>query len=306
MSEQLLHPLASLGRPSRNHFFEAHRNPFQEKFSNLTDAEWEGLLARSSEHNEVDGVWFPGFPANEIQMGMHGTTSRQSVEGAMKFYRFIQGHAAAHGGRIGNEHRLLDFGSGWGRMLRPFMRDVSLQNLIGLEPNPWFCMLARGLNPYISFLNSDFLPPAPVRSGHLDAVISWSVFSHLGERLARAWLTEFSRMCRPGAKLYLTTWGARFFDTLDDARLRRERGEDIHFYHGIVLDAMGGELAQHRANYERGDFIFLPSQGTDTYGEAWISPKCMARMIPYDLRVLTHDSTALSQDVFVLERTGAT
>lgn len=303
MSDELLHPLVSLGRPSRNNFFEADRNPFSERFGQLSDAEWEAVLKLSAQQNEIESVWFPGFPADEIQVGMHGTTSKQSVEGAMKFYRFIQNHAEAHGGRIGAAHRLVDFGSGWGRMLRPFMRDVALSNLIGLEPNPWFCMLARGLNPYVSFLKSEYLPPAPIRSGSVDAVISWSVFSHLGERLARAWLHEFSRISRPGARLYLTTWGARFFDTLLDAKTRQGRGESIHFYHDIVLKAMGGDPEHHRRQYERGEFVFLASQGTETYGEAWISEKCMARMIPYDMQIISHDTSALSQDVFVLQRT---
>jgi ubiquinone/menaquinone biosynthesis C-methylase UbiE len=297
-----LDPMVPRGRPTRNHYLESGANPFAEQFAGLDIAGWEDRLAQSIESRFVDGIAFPTFPDDEVQMGMHGTVSRQSVAGAMKFYRFITEHATASGVPIAGSCRLLDFGTGWGRMLRPFMRDLRLENLYGVEPNPWFCMLARGHNPYVSIVKSEYEPPLPFGQGVFNAVTSWSVFSHLGERMARSWLYEFHRVCAPGARLYLTTWGKRFFEVLSDARARRASGQTIHFYHAIVLDALGEDVDSAIRSYDKGEFVFLASQGTQTYGEAWISPACMEGLLPLGMRVVAHDCAALSQDVFVIER----
>jgi SAM-dependent methyltransferase len=302
LSKDPIDPLQPRGRPTRNSYLEGGKNPFAEQFGELSAQDWESRLVASVDQRVVDGVTFPGFPSDEIQMGMHGTVSRQSVSSSMNFYRAINAHALAGGVPITGSARLLDFGTGWGRMLRPFMRDLPLENLFGVEPNPWFCMLARGLNPYVNFLKSEYQPPLPLKSGHFNAVIAYSVFSHLGEKMARAWLQEFHRVCAPGARLYLTTWGERFFALLEDARAQRAAGRPVHFYHGIVLDALGGDTATPLAAYRKGEFVFVPSQGTDTYGETWISPACMDKLLPFGMRLVAHDNTSLSQDLFVIER----
>lgn len=302
LTDDPIDPKLPRGRPTRNSYLEAGKNPFAEQFGDLSATDWEARLAASIGQRVVDGVTFPEFPTDDVQMGMHGTVSRQSVTGAMNYYRAIVAHAESGGSPITGNCRLLDFGTGWGRMLRPFMRDLPLENLYGVEPNPWFCMLARGLNPYVNLIKSEYGPPLPIRSGFFNAVTAWSVFSHLGEKMARAWLHEFHRVCAPGARLYLTTWGERFFQLLEDARNRRAAGHSIHFYHGIVLDALGGDTATPLAAYRKGEFVFVPSQGTDTYGETWISPACMEKLIPLGMRLVAHDVTSLSQDMFVIER----
>src|SRR5690606_24492665 len=108
---------------------------------------------------------------------------------------------------LDGDKRLLDFGTGWGRMLRPFMRDLPLDNIYGYESLSWFAQTARSLNPYVATIGGPATPPIPFATASFDLVTSWSVFSHLPEHLLRAWLEEFARILRPGGLVVFTAWG---------------------------------------------------------------------------------------------------
>jgi SAM-dependent methyltransferase len=57
-------------------------------------------------------------------------------------------------------------------------------------------------------------PPAPYRDGQFGLICAVSVFTHLTERTARAWVLDFTRMLRPGGLLLLTTHGEAYTDRL--------------------------------------------------------------------------------------------
>lgn len=301
-SARILDPLSASDTPRRNSYFEHGGNPFADKYGNAGLDIWRDGLHRAVTESIVDGIRFPSMPADEIQMGMHGSTGRLSIDGALSYYTVIQRHAGHLGKPIAGEHRLLDFGTGWGRMLRPFMRDLKLGNMYGFEPNPWFAMLARECNPYCTFVQGEYEPPLPFRTDFFDAFTGYSVFSHLGEGIARRWLEEFSRVARPGALMFLTTWGRRFFDQLDAAKEEKRQGKQIHFYHDRVLQYIGGKTEAARASYEIGEFVFVRSHDNDSYGEAWLSEACVRRMLPSRLELVAFDSTSLAQDMFVLRK----
>ena len=85
------------------------------------------------------------------------TPAADSLREAVDFYRFCRDNTY---GQLSESRslRFLDFGSGWGRITRAFLRDFELAHMYGYEPNLLFCTVARALNPYINFVHGSRVP----------------------------------------------------------------------------------------------------------------------------------------------------
>lgn len=277
------------------------RNPFLERYRDRPDSEWLDALTRSIRTPVIDGLAFPCFPTPELQMRIHGNADEIAMEEAFGFYRAIKERLSAFSFNLQADHRILDFGTGWGRMLRSFMRDVQLHNLFGFEPNLWFAVVARSLNPYAVIVNGATEPPTLFNSGTFDLISSWSVLSHLPEKFASEWLSEFARITRPGAMLFLTTWGMRFFERLEFEATRMKAGEEIHWYHKMVLEGIG-DLQATKRRFESGEFVYIDTHGIQTYGEAFISRTALETIRPAELECLEINMHWASQDILILRR----
>jgi SAM-dependent methyltransferase len=282
---------------------ETGLNPFATHFGGLNDEEWLAVIQRSIAEPVIDGVEFPGFADDELQSQIHGLSREQALLEASQFYRYCRDATYVDAANA-TDKRMLDFGAGWGRISRMFMREFDASRLYGYEPNQLFCAVARSLNPYVCFLHGGRMPLQSLPPAWFDLVVGYSVFSHLPEHSARAWLAEIDRAMRPGGWCVLTTWGRRFLERLveDEARLRR--GEAIAWHPKICIEA-AGDLGARVAEFDAGQFIFL-GKSELLYGDAVISEGALRRMVEdqTDLELVRFDSTSLVQDAFVLRKPG--
>lgn len=277
-------------------------NVFRDKFKSLTDEEWEHVICRSISEPTIDGVEFPRFPEDAMQLRIHGHWGQASIREAMAFYRYVKGKSYITGRRSADDN-FLDFGSGWGRITRTYLRDFDLKRIYGFEPNLTFCATARVLNPYVCFMNGGFLPDGTLPENRFDLVVGWSIFSHLSPRSASEWLMELARTTRKGAHVVLTTWGRRFLNRLIVEGEKAKAGDDIDWYSQICIKA-SADLSSDLKAYDEGEFVWLKS-GSDLYGEAFLGEIALQRLladyqIPFAL--VEFDCTSLSQDAFVLVR----
>jgi SAM-dependent methyltransferase len=98
--------------------------------------------------------------------------------------------------------KILDFGCGYGRMLRAF--SYFTDNIHGVDP--WeesikMCRLA-GLISIVS--QSDYLPTSLPVSSDFDFVFAFSVFTHLSERATKQSLKALRQHMKDGAVLCVT------------------------------------------------------------------------------------------------------
>lgn len=197
--------------------------------------------------------------------------------------------------------RLLDFGTGWGRIARCFVGDFPAERIIGLDVDPDLIGLARDTVPGAVFVRCDPFPPAPLADASIHFVVAYSVLSHLSEAAALAWVREFARLLRPGGRAALTTRGRWFFDyarTIGGAEPYHE-----------ALRTMFADFGEARARYDRGELVHSNAQGVTGggvltgafYGETFI-PEAYARRV-YDpiLRVREFAEEAGTQPIMFLE-----
>ncbi len=278
-------------------------NAFRDHFGQLTDFEWRDLLIRAIETPTIEGIDFPGFPDAELQLQLHGDSGESAVHSAFEIYHFVKSRPDLTA-KLRPESTFLDFGSGWGRIAMMFLRDFDLHRFYGFEPHRAICYIARLLNPYVCFLNGDYVPDGTLPADRFDFVTGWSVFAHLSEDGAGLWLEELARATRPDARCVLSTWGERFLDLLVSERERRARGEDIHWYYQSCLDA-AGDIAECRRRYRQGEMIWF-GRPSAQFGEACFLPPDAVRGLlkkhRINMELVEFDPHSLSQDVFILRR----
>jgi SAM-dependent methyltransferase len=132
------------------------------------------------------------------------------LTGATDFMRLARAVEAVTGKAFAQYSRVLDWGSGCGRIAR-YAAKARNGSLVGCdidEDNVLWC--ARNLPGEYAFTGMQ--PPLPFPDGHFDLVYGLSVFTHFREPLQDAWLEELRRVVRPGGIVMVTTHGRTAID----------------------------------------------------------------------------------------------
>jgi SAM-dependent methyltransferase len=180
---------------------------YYERFHAVPDEDWWALWpAYAADPASRDDL--PAFPSAEVQQRLHGTTFARAMTGALGIrlftLRFVRQVLHTH---VVPEMKVLDFGCGWGRVMRVLLKDIHTHNLHGTDIDEEVIALAREMLPAANFAVNDRLAPLDYDDASFDIVIVNSVFSHLAEPNFLFWLGELTRVLKPGRALVFTSWG---------------------------------------------------------------------------------------------------
>ena len=186
----------------------------------LSDEDWLAALQASLEQPEVGGVRFPLFPEEEMQRNFVGTSGADALIDAVHFVRYTLNVMAEVGLPASPDRTVIDFGCGWGRITRALLHAFEPAQVVGVDPldsmisacRTWFAP-----SP-VRFETIESWPPLPFAAGSVDVIVAFSVFSHLPERLATAWIAEFLRVLRPGGIVVGTTQSRSFIALCEQMR----------------------------------------------------------------------------------------
>lgn len=296
-------PMPKLEIPPLNYDERLGRaNLFRETFGGLSDEQWRQVLLRSVREPVIDGVAFPRLPDREMQSRLHGSADEAALNEAFQFFQFVK--ASVGETYLRPSARFLDFGTGWGRMLRPYLRYFDLSNMYAFEPNRLSLTVARSLNPHVTFLSGDYMPNRSIPRHMFDLIVGYSIFSHLSHHSTQVWLREVAELLNPGGVAVFTTWGERFINQLVSEKARLDAGQEIHWYYQFVLEKVGNPLAL-REHYRAGKFVWIRSLDNENYGETLLSPAALNRILVehgLPLELVKFDASSLPQDAFILRR----
>ncbi len=208
----------------------------------------------------------PSLPPAEIQRHYNWKTGESNLEFGFQIYQLLKQLMEQHRGAIGENTTILDFGCGWGRMLRFFLKDTRPSNLWGVDVSEEAVQVCKQTNRWCNFDLVQSVPPSTFRDGMFDLVYAYSVFSHLSEEVHAKWIAEFHRIMKPGALLVLTTQPRKFITATRDAQL----GQTTNVRN---IATAFPDVEQALRDYDSGKYCFGSGKRADggTFGVACIS-----------------------------------
>jgi SAM-dependent methyltransferase len=233
-----------------------------------------------------------GYPSAELQVNTVGLAGAAALSQAFQFWLDVRDACRASGLVLGPSTRILDFGCGWGRIARFFFRDTRPENVMGIDVDPELVGICRRIMSGGTYEVVAPEPPTRLMSDSLDLVVAYSVFSHLAEHVAHAWMGEFARLLKPGGVVAVTTRSRSFLERCESiarrsrtprgwlSRLLLRRKPAIAHYRN-ALARMFPDFDAARARYDAGEYLYAALGGGGVrdptfYGEALI-PEAYAR-----------------------------
>ena len=179
-------------------------------FHGVSDDVWRWLNTTGYECSPAARDLLPPMPDPAVQQRVNGSAAVAALVEAYDVYAKVKALYERHRGTLHAGCRVLDFGSGWGRMTRLFVRDVAPQNLWGFEYSPHLVEFCQQNGSWAQFRKTEPFPPSPARNDSFDLILGYSVFTHFSELAHDAWLRELHRVAEHGALVMLTVRARRF------------------------------------------------------------------------------------------------
>jgi SAM-dependent methyltransferase len=243
----------------------AREQTTDQRFAGIDDDFWYWLIReRYFERAGLQDV-LPGFPAEAIQVRFTGNAGELMLWQAFGAYRLFRGLAAQHGPAVPACEAVLDFGCGWGRIIRFFQKDLDAGRLWGIDVNPEMIALCRQHNRWSRFAEVSTTGPTRFADRTFDLVYAFSVFSHLSEDMHHRWLAEIRRILKPGGLFLATTRRRDFIEQSVLDRLRRPLSRHPDAIAGMFADTRGWLAA-----YDEGRYCYEPLPGMVGWGETCI------------------------------------
>ena len=284
-------------------------NTFFETMKNCTDEEFLELLCRAEKESIINGVEMPGFPDPEFQKQTVGSSGGDTLRNeGWVFYKLVKEYAAKLGCTVGPDTRILDFGCGWGRMIRFYFKDIKSENIFGIDVDQDMVAICQNTLHYGNFFT---VTPVPSPKTHFsdssfDIIFAYSVFSHLRYDAAEKWINEFSRILKLGGILVATTQGEGF---LDYCKQLKDNPEQITLgWHSLIADSFN-PVEEYRTRYRNGEFLYAatgggPARDSSFYGEAIVPKEYIETHFGKYLNFIDffYDTNRLSQACFVMQK----
>ena len=192
----------------------------------------------------------PTMAADEVQRNWTGNCGQALMNQSVAFVRTMFSMRGDRGGKPTRDLRILDFGCGWGRLLRLLLKYVPADRLHGVDPWQRSIDLCHEHGLPCRLALSDYIPRSLPFDGPFDLVYAFSVFTHLSEATARTALATIRRSMAADGMLCLTI-------------------RSIEYWHHHGPKGEPACIDRHR----RHGFVFLPHanrepvEGQITYGD---------------------------------------
>lgn len=273
--------------------------PLDRLFGGADDDFWYWLIRESYvRRRDFEGV-LPGFPDDSVQVRFTGSSGELMLWQAFSAYRLFRMLAADHGRPLQSCRLVLDFGCGWGRIIRFFLKDVIADRLWGIDASAEAIEICRRNDRWSRFEVVAPSGPTPFSDGAFDLIYSFSVFSHFSEEMQFRWLEEIRRILQPGGLFIATTRPRDFIEQSVLDRIRQPVSR-----HPEAIAGVFGDTRRWLTAYDEGRYCYEPLPGVVGWGETCIPKAYVLRHWTKYFTILDYidDPRRCAQDVIVAQR----
>jgi SAM-dependent methyltransferase len=253
--------------------------PWRE-LATLNDTDWLNVLIGTNRHSSFEGIALGEMPSEDTQRRFNTVIGEAGLREAFEIYRVMQDCIARWSGTLPRDAAVLDFGCGWGRITRCFLRDVLPQNLYGVDTDAIAIASCEQTMPHGTYAEIGSHPPIKFPSDSFDVIYAYSVFSHLPRSLHLAWVRELARILKPGGLFMASTLRRPFIDACQ--RLRSQQTHQYEWERDLAEAFVDCEAAIE--DYDAGRFVFAASPRPD-YGLAVVPATFVDREWPQFLEL---------------------
>lgn len=208
----------------------------------------------------------PRMARDDVQKSWTGNSGLPLLQQTTSFVRSVGYNCQKLLGHGINDRTILDFGCGYGRIIRLMYYYSSPARIWGLDPWEKSIELCRADGVLGQLAVSDYLPATlPVGDARFDLIYAFSVFTHLSERAATLALTTLRRYVASGGLFVITIRPKEYWDHLNRAV-------------GAEASSTGNTPDRDElvTRHERSGFAFVPHareaiDGEVTYGDTSLS-----------------------------------
>jgi len=255
---------------SHQNDLESGEVSLKQLFSGVSDEFWFWLFTEGYLADERLIKLLPGMPDERIQLNFTGKSGRAALEEAFLAYQLIHQIADSHAKKISDQDAILDFGCGWGRIIRFFLKDLEPGRIYGADCYKEMIDICNNSNLNCNFDTINPMPPIKYTDGKFDIIYLYSVFSHLSESAHLAWLNEFHRILKPGGILIATT---RPIEFIEYCHILAEKKQINEWELGSTIAFPDPDQAIFE--YNKGNFVFSPTGGGGVLDKSFFGECCI-------------------------------
>lgn len=158
----------------------------------------------------------PRMASAQVQNTYTGLNGMDLLRSTLAFIRQMESNYARHAGRPLQGETILDFGVGYGRMLRLLYYFTDPANIWGLDPMPEPLKLCADAGILGNLRQSEKIPVSlPTDGRRFDLAYAFSVFTHLSPASADPCLAAVRDVMNPGGLFMPTVWPREMWAFLD-------------------------------------------------------------------------------------------
>jgi SAM-dependent methyltransferase len=237
-----------------------------------------GLLVLGLPDSRFPGIsrLLPRMAAVDVQWSWTGSHGYDLFQSTRDFCILLQLHFQRETGRLLQGARILDYGCGYGRILRmlPYFTDIN--SCYGVDPWDRSIEICREDGVLGRIAQSDYLPETlPFAPEKFDLVYAYSVFTHTSQRATLAALRAIRSRISDRGLLVITVRPI-------------EVAERDFWKERPTFDKSAFVDAYRSTGYAYFPTAFRVVDGDDVYGDAAIDPAWFASACPY-FQLVTYD-----------------